>query len=138
MSRPLLTFLLSLHLSLSFLFFSPSQRRVSVGEMLLGQARSLFLDEISTGLDGATTLDIVRSIKSWCRASNGSATISLLQANPDVIALFDQIILMREGCIVFSGTRFELDQHLFTMRITPNPDVDLADWYALLHGIERG
>jgi len=104
------------------------RRRVSVGEMLLGQARALMLDEISTGLDAATTLDIVRAVKHWTRAANGSATVSLLQATPEVVAQFDRILLMREGCIVFDGTQAELRQHLCDLRITPNVDVDLADW----------
>jgi ABC-type multidrug transport system ATPase subunit len=81
-----------------------------------------------SGLDGATTLDIVRALKGWCVSSHGSATVSLLQANPAVVAQFDQVILMREGCIVFSGSQEQLQQHLTDMRITPNPDVDLADW----------
>jgi hypothetical protein len=92
---------------------------------------------LPSGLDGATTLDIVRALKGWCVSSHGSATVSLLQANPAVVAQFDQVILMREGCIVFSGSQEQLQQHLADMRITPNPDVDLADWSGGEHRAEQ-
>ena len=38
------------------------------------------------------------------------------------------VILLREGHIVFSGTKAQLDAHLQSCNITPNPDVDFADW----------
>ena len=96
--------------------------------MLLSQARALFLDEISTGLDAATTFDIVSALRDWTRTVNGSATISLLQPTPETFHLFDKIILMREGQIVFTGSHAELQQHLFALRIEPNSEMDLADW----------
>lgn len=96
---------------------------------MITQARALFLDEISTGLDSSATLDIVLATRRWCRALNGSAMFALLQPAPEVFDAFDRIILMREGQIVFSGSKIELLHHFSHMlRVEPNPTIDLADW----------
>lgn len=104
------------------------KKRVTLGEMMIGQARALFLDEISTGLDAAATFDITSALKRWTRVMNGSAYVALLQPAPEVFNMFDRIILMREGHIVFSGSKAELEAHLKECNIKPNPDVDFADW----------
>ena len=60
------------------------RKRVTLGEMILGHARLLCLDEISTGLDAAATLDIVQALHRWTRESQGSIVCSLLQPTPEV------------------------------------------------------
>ena len=101
------------------------KKRVTFGEMVAGNARVLMLDEIrcvrasrcaclehctttqpprlvfscvlSTGLDSAATLDITRTICTFTKTFNTTLMISLLQPNPEVFALFDDVMLMREG-----------------------------------------
>ena len=73
--------------------------------MLVGPARALFMDEISTGLDSSTTFQIVNSLKQSLRILNGTAVISLLQPPPETYELFDDIILLSDGQIVYQGPR---------------------------------
>ncbi|KAF6151866.1 hypothetical protein GIB67_010440 [Kingdonia uniflora] len=40
-------------------------RRDISGKMLVGPAKALFMDEISTGLDSFTTFQIVKFMKQW-------------------------------------------------------------------------
>ncbi len=103
---------------------------VTLGEMMLSHARALFLDEISTGLDSAATFDIVCALQRWTRVMNGSATVALLQPSPEVLALFDNLILMRHGQIVFSGSQSELRAHFARINIQPEEEeaIDFADW----------
>ncbi|XP_047323853.1 pleiotropic drug resistance protein 1-like [Impatiens glandulifera] len=81
------------------------KRRVTTGEMLVGPARALFMDEISTGLDSSTTFQIVNSIRQFIHILHGTALISLLQPSPEVYDLFDDIILLTDGQIVYQGPR---------------------------------
>ncbi|CAB4272708.1 unnamed protein product [Prunus armeniaca] len=81
------------------------RKRVTTGEMLVGPANALFMDEISTGLDSSTTFQIVNSIKQYIRILNGTAVISLLQPAPETYELFDDIILLSDGQIVYQGSR---------------------------------
>lgn len=75
------------------------------GELLVGPARVLFMDEISNGLDSATTYQIIKYLKHSTRALEGTSVISLLQPAPETYELFDDIILLCEGQIVYQGPR---------------------------------
>ncbi|XP_042504440.1 pleiotropic drug resistance protein 1-like [Macadamia integrifolia] len=81
------------------------RKRVTTGEMLVGPARALFMDEISTGLDSSTTFQILNSFRQYNRILNGTAVISLLQPAPETYELFDDIILLSDGKIVYQGPR---------------------------------
>ncbi|XP_042516397.1 pleiotropic drug resistance protein 1-like [Macadamia integrifolia] len=81
------------------------RKRVTTGEMLVGPARALFMDEISTGLDSSTTFQIVNSIRQYIHILKGTAVISLLQPAPETYDLFDDIILLSDGHIVYQGPR---------------------------------
>lgn len=41
------------------------RKRVTTGELLVGPAKTLFMDEISTGLDSSTTYLIVRCLRNY-------------------------------------------------------------------------
>lgn len=73
--------------------------------MLVGQAKALFMDEISTGLDSSTTFQVVNSIKQSVHILKGTILVSLLQPEPETYNLFDDIILVSEGYIVYQGPR---------------------------------
>ncbi|XP_015972150.1 pleiotropic drug resistance protein 1-like [Arachis duranensis] len=79
------------------------RKRVTTAEMLVGSARALFMDEISTGLDSSTTFQIVNSLKQYVQLMKGTAVISLLQPPPETFNLFDDIILLSDGHIVYQG-----------------------------------
>ncbi|XP_021298773.1 pleiotropic drug resistance protein 1-like, partial [Herrania umbratica] len=81
------------------------RKRVTTGEMLVGPAKALFMDEISTGLDSSTTFQIVNSLKQTVHILNGTAVISLLQPAPETYDLFDDIILLSDGRVVYQGPR---------------------------------
>ncbi|KAL9432590.1 hypothetical protein AB3S75_027592 [Citrus x aurantiifolia] len=81
------------------------KKRVTTGEMMVGPALALFMDEISTGLDSSTTFQIVNSIRQNIHILNGTAVISLLQPAPETYDLFDDIILLSDAQIVYQGPR---------------------------------
>ncbi|KAF5934759.1 hypothetical protein HYC85_025888 [Camellia sinensis] len=79
------------------------RRRVTIGEMLVGPARSFFMDNISTGLDSVTTFRIINSIRQSVHILKKTVMISLLQPALETYNLFDDIILISEGQIVYHG-----------------------------------
>ncbi|KAF8400729.1 hypothetical protein HHK36_014029 [Tetracentron sinense] len=81
------------------------KKRLTTGELLVGAARVLFMDEISTGLDSSTTYQIVKYLRHSTCALDGTTVISLLQPAPETYELFDDIILLCEGQIVYQGPR---------------------------------
>lgn len=81
------------------------RKRVTTGEILVGPANVLLMDEISTGLDSSTTFQTAKALKHYVHILNGTALISLLQPAPEAYNLFDDIILLSDGHIVYEGPR---------------------------------
>ncbi|XP_042514692.1 ABC transporter G family member 39-like isoform X1 [Macadamia integrifolia] len=81
------------------------RKRVTTGEMIVGPAKALFMDEISTGLDSSTTYQIVNSLRQSTHILGGTTLIALLQPAPETYDLFDDILLLSEGQIVYQGPR---------------------------------
>lgn len=76
--------------------------------MLVGPAKVFFMDEISTGLDSSTTYQIVKFMKQIVHTIDVTMIISLLQPEPETFELFDDIILLSEGQIVYQGPREDI------------------------------
>ena len=71
--------------------------------MIVGPMKVLFMDEISTGLDSSTTFSIVRSLRRYTHEMSASVMISLLQPAPESFNLFDDVLLLSEGQVVYHG-----------------------------------
>jgi ABC-type multidrug transport system ATPase subunit len=57
------------------------------------------MDEISTGLDSATTYAVVQWFGLATRVLKLNTLISLLQPPPEVYHLFDDVLLLTDGCV---------------------------------------
>ncbi|KAL3515877.1 hypothetical protein ACH5RR_022779 [Cinchona calisaya] len=79
------------------------KKRLTTGEMIVGPTRALFMDEISNGLDSSTTYQIVSCLQQLAHITDATILVSLLQPAPETFDLFDDIILMSEGKIVYHG-----------------------------------
>lgn len=81
------------------------KKRLTTGEMLVGPTKVFLMDEISNGLDSSTTFQIVKFLREYVHILKGTSLISLLQPAPDTYNLFDDIILISDGQIVYQGPR---------------------------------
>ncbi|KAG6761775.1 hypothetical protein POTOM_035008 [Populus tomentosa] len=81
------------------------KKRVTTGQMLVGPARAFVMDEISTGLDSSTAYQVVEFMRKMVRLLDMTTVMSLLQPTPEIFELFDDIILLSEGQIVYQGPR---------------------------------
>ncbi|GLU22294.1 hypothetical protein SLE2022_383820 [Rubroshorea leprosula] len=86
------------------------KKRVTTGEMIVGPTKTLFMDEISTGLDSSTTYQIVNCLRHIAHHTDATILVSLLQPAPETFDLFDDVILLSEGHIVYHGPR----EHVFS------------------------
>ncbi|OEL25422.1 ABC transporter G family member 50, partial [Dichanthelium oligosanthes] len=83
------------------------KKRLTTAEMIVGPAKAYFMDEISNGLDSSTTFQIINCFQQLTNISEYTMVISLLQPTPEVFDLFDDLILMAEGKIIYHGPRNE-------------------------------
>ncbi|KAA8541751.1 hypothetical protein F0562_022903 [Nyssa sinensis] len=86
------------------------KKRVTTGEMIVGPTKTLFMDEISTGLDSSTTYQIVKCMQHIVHLTEATIVMSLLQPAPETFDLFDDIIHLSEGQIVYQGPREQVLQ----------------------------
>lgn len=73
--------------------------------MIVGPTKALFMDEISTGLDSSTTFQIVKCLSQFCHVMDATIMMSLLQPAPETFELFDDVVLLSEGQVVYQGPR---------------------------------
>ncbi len=65
--------------------------------MIVGPKKTLFMDEISTGLDSSTTFQIVKCLRDFAHVRQATMLISLLQPPPETHNLFDDVLLLSQG-----------------------------------------
>eukprot|EP00977_Amphora_coffeiformis_P016604 scaffold5169_cov172-Amphora_coffeaeformis.AAC.35 len=108
------------------------RRRVTVGEMMMSRSPILCGDEISTGLDAASTYDTVQVLLHFARQHKMSRVIALLQPSPETVSLFDEVIVLAEGRIIFSGPIESVEDYFADLGFQCPPFTDVADFLQLV------
>ncbi|POM74405.1 ABC Superfamily [Phytophthora palmivora] len=104
------------------------RKRVTTGEMVFGNKFVLMMDEISTGLDSAATFDIISTQRSLAKAFNKTIVISLLQPSPEIFELFDEVVLLNDGYVMYHGPRSEALSYFEDKGFKCPPNRDVADF----------
>ena len=65
----------------------------------------MIYDQPFSGCDLAATYDLVDTIRTISRIQQSSAIMSLTQLSQEVFDLFDRIILLSDGHVLFQGPR---------------------------------
>ncbi len=85
------------------------RKRLCVGMQLLNRPQLLFLDEPTTGLDSVTALDLLQTLHTLAagRSQEKAVTIvcSIHQPQSKIFNLFDSLILLKSGNIIYQGPR---------------------------------
>jgi len=104
------------------------RRRVSLGEMMQNVTSIMCADEISNGLDSASTYDIIESLSFYTKIYKLTRIISLLQPSPETYCLFDEVILLCEGNIAFAGAIDEALDYFKNLGYEMPPTMDVAEF----------
>ncbi|KAH9113415.1 hypothetical protein AeMF1_012378, partial [Aphanomyces euteiches] len=104
------------------------RKRVTIGEMQFGIKQVSLLDEISTGLDSAATFDIVKSQQSMAKSLKKTIVIALLQPSPEVFDLFDDVMIMNDGYMMYHGPQSEALSYFESFGFKCPPGRDVADF----------
>jgi ABC-type multidrug transport system ATPase subunit len=104
------------------------RKRVTTGEMLVGKTKAFMLDEISTGLDSAATFDIIKTLKNAGKHLGVVFVVSLLQPAPEVYNLFDDVILLDKGSMIYHGPRENCLGYFQSLGYQCPPRKDVADF----------
>ncbi|KAH0458194.1 hypothetical protein IEQ34_013509 [Dendrobium chrysotoxum] len=81
------------------------KKRLTTGEIIVGPMKVYFMDEILVGLDSSTAYQIVKYLQQFIHLVEATILMSLLQPNFEIFSLFDDIIIINEGHILYHGPR---------------------------------
>ncbi|KAK6232413.1 hypothetical protein SCA6_002486, partial [Theobroma cacao] len=99
------------------------------GEMVVGPRKTLFMNEISTGLDSSTTFQIVEYVHNFVHLMEGTVLMVLdLQPAPETFELFEDLVLLSEGYMVYQGPRVELLEFFESLGFKLPPHEGIADF----------
>nr|XP_043609039.1 ABC transporter G family member 29-like isoform X2 [Erigeron canadensis] len=104
------------------------KKRLTTGEMLVGPTKVVFMDEISSGLDTSTTFQIVKCLQQIAHLTDATIFMSLLQPSPEVFNLFDDIILISQGHIIYQGPRDHIVDFFESLGFTCPERKGIADF----------
>ncbi|KAG8529412.1 uncharacterized protein KY384_006049 [Bacidia gigantensis] len=82
------------------------RRRTSLGVQLLANPSVLFLDEVTTGLDASTAHRLVKTLKNLARKGR-TIVMTIHQPRSEIWSLFDNVLVLAQGSLVYSGCREE-------------------------------
>lgn len=87
------------------------KRRVGIGSVLVTDPSIIFLDEPTSGLDTLTALKIIKILKKLAVDKQKSIILSIHQPSLEIYYLFDQLVLLSEGNIMYYGSVHEVERY---------------------------
>ncbi|KAI9178822.1 hypothetical protein H9P43_005484 [Blastocladiella emersonii ATCC 22665] len=79
------------------------RRRVSIATELVTRPALLLLDEPSSGLDSSNTRKLLETLAELAHKQNKTIVCTIHQPRSDVYALFDQVLLLARGNVLYHG-----------------------------------
>ena len=79
------------------------KRRVGIACELVTSPSILFLDEPTSGLDAFNAFNVVECLVTLAKTYNRTVIFTIHQPRSNIVALFDQLILLAKGRAVYSG-----------------------------------
>ena len=79
--------------------------KLTIAELAVGTYSVMVYDQPLTGSDPAMTYDLVNTIRAVCRVQQSSAIMALNHLSEEAFDLFDRIILLGEGHLLYQGPR---------------------------------
>lgn len=104
------------------------RKRVCVAVELLTKPKLVFLDEPTSGLDSTTALAVCETLKNLSESGQCTVVCTIHQPQQKIFELFDNLILMKRGSIVYQGSCLKSIRFLENVGL-PCPDgVNPADY----------
>lgn len=104
------------------------KKRTAIGVELITNPKIIFLDEPTSGLDSFTAYKIVKLLKT--QAERGKMIISTIhQPGSQTYGLFDRLILMADGHIIFQGKREDSVPYFNQMNLVCPKFSNPADYF---------
>lgn len=104
------------------------KRRVSIACELVTSPLILFLDEPTSGLDSNNANNVIECLVRLANHYNRTLILSIHQPRSNIFKLFDKLVLLSEGELVYSGEAVRVSEFLRNQGFTCPSDYNIADY----------
>ncbi|KAI8393321.1 putative ABC transporter [Radiomyces spectabilis] len=104
------------------------RRRVAIACELVTSPSILFLDEPTSGLDAYNAYNVVESLVTLARDYNRTIIFTIHQPRSNIVTLFDQLVLLAKGRIVYSGPENRVQSYFRNAGYSCPPGFNIADY----------
>jgi ABC-type multidrug transport system ATPase subunit len=104
------------------------KRRVGIACELVTSPSILFLDEPTSGLDAFNAFNVVECLVNLVKNYNRTVVVTIHQPRSNIVALFDQLILLAKGRTVYSGPFENCQSYFDNVGYTCPPGFNIADY----------
>ena len=104
------------------------KRRVCIACELVTSPSILFLDEPTSGLDAYNAFNVVECLVTLAKTYNRTVVFTIHQPRSNIVALFDQLMLLAEGRLVYSGPFRSCQSYFDSIGYSCPPGFNIADY----------
>ncbi|KAF2103024.1 putative ABC transporter [Rhizodiscina lignyota] len=104
------------------------KRRVGIACELVTSPSILFLDEPTSGLDAFNAFNVVECLVSLVKNYNRTVVFTIHQPRSNIVALFDQLVLLAKGRAVYSGPFDRCQAYFDQIGYSCPPGFNIADY----------
>ena len=104
------------------------RKRVCVAIELLTMPKLVFLDEPTSGLDSTTALAVCETLKTLSASGQCTVVCTIHQPQQKIFELFDNLILMKKGNIVYQGSCLKSIRFLENVGLPCPEGINPADY----------
>ncbi|KAI9680374.1 MAG: ATP-binding cassette sub- G member 2 [Trizodia sp. TS-e1964] len=104
------------------------KRRVGIACELVTSPSILFLDEPTSGLDAFNAFNVVESLVTLAKNYNRTVIFTIHQPRSNIVALFDQLVLLAKGRVVYSGKFLDCQGYFDRIGYSCPPGFNIADY----------
>lgn len=104
------------------------KRRVGIACELVTSPSILFLDEPTSGLDAFNAFNVIECLVNLVKNYNRTVVFTIHQPRSNIVALFDQLILLAKGRTVYSGPFENCQSYFDSIGYPCPPGFNIADY----------
>lgn len=104
------------------------KRRVGIACELITSPSILFLDEPTSGLDAYNAYNVIECLVNLVKTYHRTVVFTIHQPRSNIVALFDQLILLAAGQTVYSGPFSSCQSYFNAIGYTCPPGFNIADY----------
>ena len=113
------------------------RKRVSIGIELVTNPQILFLDEPTSGLDAFNAFNAMETIQKLAKKEKKIVLLTIHQPRTDILNLFDSIILLSNGELIWDGTSADAIEHFTKLGYPLPPSTNPSDFFLDTITIDR-